>query len=115
MKANNIAKYVLIVVLIVPVIFLLSRNLNRKFNPKYTIGITTGSEGGGWVGYNYKVNNIEYKGSRKSLKFSPTKKGGRYYVEFSSKSHDVSVILWDQTVPDYIIEAPAEGWIEMPK
>jgi hypothetical protein len=115
MKANNIAKYGLIVVLIVPVIFLLSRNINRKYNAKYTIGITTGSEGGGWVGYNYRVNNLEYNGSRESLKFYPTKKGGRYYVEFSSKSHDVSVILWDQPVPDHINEAPLEGWEDIPQ
>ena len=115
MKANKVAKYVIVVVILVPIIIAVNRNISRKFNAKYTIGVTTGSEGGGWVGYSYRVNDVEYDGTRRSLKFSPDKKGGRYFVQFSSKSPKTSTILWDQPVPDHIIETPPEGWAEIPK
>ncbi|QLH31493.1 MAG: hypothetical protein HWD62_02750 [Cyclobacteriaceae bacterium] len=115
MKVNNIAKYVLVVVILAPIVFAVNKDLSRKFNAKYTIGVTTGSEGGGWVGYSYIVNDVGYDGTRRSLKFSPDKRGGRYYVEFSSKSPGISTILWDQPVPDRITEAPPEGWSAIPK
>lgn len=115
MKANNVAKYVLIAVILTPIVIAVNRNLSRKNNAKYTIGVTTGSEGGGWVGYTYIVSDVEYDGTERSLKFSPDKKGGRYYVQFSSKSPDISTIIWDQPVPDHITEAPPDGWLEIPK
>lgn len=115
MRANSIAKYSLIFILLIPVVLAVTRNLSRKLNAKYTIGITTASEGGGWVGYKYFINGVEFDGTQKSLKFSPDKNKGRYYVQFSSKSPDVSTILWDQPVPDHITEAPPEGWAEIPK
>ncbi len=114
MKASNISKYVVITILLAPLAWAVLKYTELSRNHRYTISTTIGSEGGGWIGYSYSVNGTKYKGTKRSLKFSPQKNGGRYYVEFSTESPSTSKILWDKPVSAEIKQAPTDGWEEIP-
>lgn len=86
-------------------------------NHKYTIGMTDGgrrTHKGRTIDYVYKINGIDYTGSKKPQQFSPKEKYGRYFVMYNPDNLSVSDILWDKPVPEWIKEAPADGWKEMP-
>jgi hypothetical protein len=61
------------------------------------------------------VNNKSYENNASVGKDTIDVNSGRYFVKFLPSEPTVNRILWDQPVPDYIMEAPIEGWTEMPK
>lgn len=98
-----------------------NRLKNRRDDyAKYTIGITTGSfnniKGGRPVHYKYFVNNIEYSNSNdRSVLFDDVRvNGGRYIVKFDSTNPSNVEMLFRCPVPEYIKEAPENGWKERP-
>lgn len=118
-----------IVVVLALIVFAFYNNIrlkenaaDRKVNLRYSIGVTGKTyhnikSSQPTVDYFYKVDNVEYSGNEHiAAQFEKTvvAKGGRYYVEFSSKNPSNSKLLLDYPIPDSVTIVAEDGWTYMP-
>lgn len=86
-----------------------------KFNNdhRFTIATTIGSGTGGWVDFEFTVNNRLYKRSNRSL--SLKSKNAKYFVKYYAPDPSVlAKIVSDEEVPECIGDPPSDGWKELP-
>lgn len=94
------------------------QRVNLSNNYLYTIGYTEGRRSthkGEVIDYSFTYNKLQYKSSKHLVGQSPKEVNGRYYVKFLPTNPDVNDIYWNTPVPNHIIEAPPEGWKEIPE
>ena len=113
MKRETFYKWVLVVIALLPIVWLVLRGCHREGNKRYTVGTTTGPNGGAWIRYTFSVDSVRYEGQARGLKYSPIVNGGRYIVEFDYTDPSNCDIRWDLEVPESI-EAPTNGWPTTP-
>jgi hypothetical protein len=125
-KERILSTIVFIVILIIIGLFNKNNNLksdlDRRTNPKYTIGSTLRQyknfrSPNPSVKYRIEVDNKELEEFEEIPDFLNGKiiiEGGRYYVQLSSKNPSNCKLLLEYPVPDSISEAPDHGWVYMP-
>lgn len=83
-------------------------------NHHFTIAITKGYGGGGFVEFEFKVNGVTYKGSNKGMQLKPN--GAKYFVKFYQNDPSlIAKIASSEEVPECIGDPPSDGWKEIPK
>lgn len=100
-------------IIVLTLVYISTKRSKLRTDGKYTIGITIGRNGK-FIKYKFNVQGKDLLSEYPSLKFNPEANGGRYFVKYSSSDLTVSEIYWDKPVPDYIMEAPPEGWTSIP-
>ncbi len=80
---------------------------------KYTIGYVQGShwamKNGKQINYYATISGATYKGGKDELP-GMRLAGGRYLVKYDSLDPEVKTVYFEYSIPDSIVEAPANGW-----
>lgn len=63
--------------------------------------------------FKYVVNGKTYESSSCEVR-NVKVPGGRYFTKFSERYPGANKILFDQQVPDTIVECPSDGWNDIP-
>ncbi|MCB0776330.1 MAG: hypothetical protein KDB99_08415 [Chitinophagaceae bacterium] len=114
-----------VVVAFIVIVIVSQKNVNEKKAKlekysKYTIGITIRSykniKGGRHIKFEYEVNDEKFKNSTTWPWVNNTviTNGGRYIVQYDSTNPSNSKAFFNCPVPDYIDDAPANGWSKAP-
>jgi hypothetical protein len=115
-KKNVVLNWISAIFLTALTVFLLRACVNNAKlinNHRYTVAITTTRTNGGWVDYEFKVNEVTYKGSVSKQGLKPN--GYKYLVKFYTNDPSLlSEIESNDEVLDCIGEPPLEGWGEVP-
>ncbi len=91
-------------------------DLNRNY--RITIAETSGkrpTHKGVRIDFKFKVGSTEFIGSKDPTTEGPEKVvGGRYFIKYLPSDPQVNDLLWNSPVPSHILEAPVDGWDEIP-
>jgi len=123
MKKNSneiVGKVLIISMIIISVIFYFInayQTSNIRTNGKYTIGypkkIIQTTKRSKVLIYYYSVNSEIYTSSS-DINGISVKLNCRYFVKYSTKNPENSLIFFDKIVLDSIKKAPLNGWKELP-
>ncbi len=93
--------------------WMFEREWKLKMNHRYTVAVTVGHSGGGWVDFEFMVNEKLYKRSDKGL--SLKSRDAKYFVEYYAPDPSVlAKIVSSEEVPECIGDPPPDGWKELP-
>lgn len=126
MNTNHLNKIVLTLficggVLLVICAFInqLKKDKRLERESRITIGCvyrySSGFKSSNTVGYSYSINGVEYKSSNQINLSGKKHVNKRFFVKYSPLNPKNSKILLEYPVPDWLIEAPPNGWEEIPK
>jgi len=94
----------------------ITRRISLSGKVRYTIGHTIKLQltmSGRDVKYTYMVKGIAYEAVA-TYAYDSQVPGGRYWVRFSEEHPEHSELYQNKPIPDYIVEAPPEGWKRIP-
>ncbi len=118
-----------VLILLALVVFIIYNNTKiserineRKKDARYTIGITGNKyynpkSSKPIIEFSYCSNGVIFTGTESigaNCEKNVIAKGGRYFVEFSSKNPNNCELLLNSPVPDSILIAPDDGWNRLP-
>jgi len=83
-------------------------------NYRFTVAVTKGYGGGGFVNFEFSVNGVTYKRSNKGKQLIPD--GRKYFVKYYVDDPSlIAKIVSNDEVPDCVSQPPANGWKEIPQ
>ena len=102
------------------ILFAIWRSCRVSSDFRYTVATTTKlistPRNHDAIEYTFSVNGKIYTSVGADIKkYNIQYPNGRYFVKFPFKSPSANEIQWDLPVPDSIINAPKNGWKELPR